>query len=429
MKKIFHVIFTLLLSASAVSAQWQETSLRTTVNSTSGISTLYYDGNILWAGSLSRVFKSENKGETWTETTSGGINVLQTNVQAIIRLDDYVYVAFGGNGNKQIYRTNDEGKTWELDMDGYSQSQHVTHFYTHKEFVVAKLETNNVLYKKNSDTEWSKLDVQDSRFNTPVTIFSRGDSLVLTSGQNGPAIALTDDMGETWTYRTVDWGNDLPSNGDWMSNVWHGKHDKSQMYGVHRGFTTTPRLAYVYSFVKSGDAMNSFGVVTGHESYGSTLNTMWISDNDVYMAFSKSVVIRSTDGGQTWIDLSNNILSFVQYTHLPVTAMEVIDGRLFVAGNQNGVLVYESEVTSMADLSYGNSISFYPSPASEIVTVENLPAGSDLSILDISGNEVYNTTTSDSNITINISGLDNGLYILRAGNKDNITSRKLIINR
>lgn len=426
-RKIIIALSLLIVTLNA-NAQWQETSLRTTVNSSHFISKLYYDGNVLWAGSLARIYKSEDKGSTWTEV-SAGINAPQATVKDIIKLDNYIYVAFGGNGNRQVYRTNDAGQNWEIDTAGWVGIFFATNLYTYQDYLIAKLETNLILYKKNSDTQWTTLTVPDSRFYSPNTIFSKGDSLVLTSGQSGPALALTTDMGQTWTTRSVTWGLGLPSNGDWYgaNTVWHGRYNKEEIFGVFRGFVTTPSLSYVYDFVKTTDGMITFDTIRGYD-FSSDINTMWINNQDVFIGFYGSEVIHSTDGGQTWSDITDNLHSFVQWMHLPIQSLEVVDGNIFLSGNQNGVLM-RATTTGIANITPTSEITLYPNPASNIVTINHTPIGSMLTITDITGKLVYNTAITNSQHTINTTDFENGVYIIKVITDKAILNKKLIINK
>lgn len=417
-----------VLSVLQANAQWRETSLKTDVNSNNGITKLYYDNDVFWAGSRSRVYKSEDKGNSWTNVSTG-IDVLQTDVKDIIKLDNYVYVAFGGNGNKQIYRTNNNGQSWSLDSAGHTQFQHVTNFYTHQDYVVAKLETNFVLFKKNTDSEWSTFSIPDTRFNTPQTIFSKGDTLVLTSGQSTPGMALTTDMGQTWTFRNTNWGADLPANGDWTFGVWHGKQNKQQMFGTHRGFTTSPPLQYIYHFVNSYDGMQSFDTISFNSS---GLVNMWLQDDDLYAGFIRSNselenrIMHSSNRGQSWTDITGNMLDFVQFKHLPVSCIEVIDGVVFVAGNQNGVLTNGTTVGISNKQQNKSSISVYPNPTKNSIMVKGIERNSEISIFNALGQSVYHSKNLQAQ-SIDVSLLPLGIYVLHCQDIDGSMTQTIFV--
>lgn len=418
MKNLF---FLIIFLSTALSAQWHESSFRSSMNNSSTVTTLYYDGTLLWAGSRSQVYNSADKGVSWSNVTSGGITVNQADVKAIIRLNEYVYVAFGGNGNKTIYRSNDNGQSWMPDMEGYTQFQHVTHFYTYNDYIVGKLETNAVLYKKNSDKSWSTLAVPDSRFASPATIFTKGDSLVITSGQSGPAIALTTDMGQNWKIRSTSWGNDIPANGDWHLPVWHGRFNSGQVYGVNRGFVTSPRLEYVYNFVSSDDGMTTF---TKKNTFfqTETISTMWIHNNEIFVAYSRSNVWHSSDGGLTFTDITANLKSFVQYLHLPILSMEVVDNKLFIAGNQNGILVYEL-VTSVDS---HPTIGVLSTVISGKYLLSTFGESALYQIFNLNGKLKYSGQVQGMNQEIDIRHLPGGMYILHVESEGKTSVHKLI---
>ena len=410
---------------SDLDAQWQETAFRTNMNSTALVTKLYYDGTSLWAGSRSTVYRSADKGNSWENVTSGGITVNQTDVKDIIQLGEYIYVAFGGNGNKQIYRSKDNGKTWEADMAGYTQFQHVTNFYTYKDYVLGKLETKAVIYKKNSDSQWSTLVVPDSRFNSPVTIFSKGDSLILTSGQGGPAIALTVNMGQTWTTRVVSWGNEVPANGDWLvPAVWHGRYNKEQMAGVNRGFVTSPRLEYVYNFLKTNDGMYSF---TKNNTFFQTENisTIWFTNDVFFVAYTRSNVWKSTDGGQNFTDITGNLKGFVQYLHLPILSMEVVDDKLFVAGNQNGILV-SSVVPTSVESTEATLSGVFPNSAKDKIKVYSSMENAFVRIISSEGKEMTGRRPLTLTDELNIAHFPKGMYIVQVLSAEKTEAHKII---
>lgn len=81
------------------------------------------------------------------------------------------------------------------------------------------------------------------------------------------------------------------------------------------------------------------------------------------------------------------------------------------------------------NLTLSNSILLSPNPAKDFVTISNIPSGSIVTILDITGKVLYSPTTTNEQTTINTTGFTNGIYLIRVDNNGNSTNKKLIINK
>ncbi len=432
-----NVIFALSLLAApmiTLHAQWEQVSMPDTLVG-NNVTKLYYDGSTFWAGGWSRICKSEDKGDSWT-SASTGINVIQGHVKDIIKVDNYVYACFGGNGNHQVYRTNNGGDNWEVDTAGWIGFFYATKLYRHGAYVVALMESNIVLYKTNSDAKWSKLNVPDDRFMTPRTIFSIGDTLVLEDGQNGPALALTTDMGQTWTIRDINWGPGIPENGGFLpTQVFHGKEKTDHIFGVYKGHdgNVTP-YKEVFAFLSTTDGMSTFQTVNLGFENDAPLNTMWINNQDIYVAIQGAnsdtlkKILYSNDAGTTWSDRTENMYSFVQYKHLPVSSIEVVNGVVFIAGNQPWILKYGKDNVSTENV-YGlkNDVRLHPNPAKDRLILSHLKNGSLLSIMDLSGKVLYQSIATNTYEIVNISNFTNGIYIVQVAYNNAIVNKKVII--
>lgn len=97
---------------------------------------------------------------------------------------------------------------------------------------------------------------------------------------------------------------------------------------------------------------------------------------------------------------------------------------LWMATPQGGQLIDMSQQTASVNKNIVANISVYPNPASSNITI-NVPAGFSKinSVLyDIMGREVANTDTN----TINIAGLSNGIYIVKANIDGKIYQQRII---
>ncbi|MDD4830246.1 MAG: T9SS type A sorting domain-containing protein, partial [Bacteroidales bacterium] len=74
----------------------------------------------------------------------------------------------------------------------------------------------------------------------------------------------------------------------------------------------------------------------------------------------------------------------------------------------------------------------YPNPASDILNIEinnTTKEVLNLNIYNIMGSLVKTETTAANNNQINISDLNNGIYLIEIESKDLITKQKLIIQK
>jgi uncharacterized delta-60 repeat protein len=114
------------------------------------------------------------------------------------------------------------------------------------------------------------------------------------------------------------------------------------------------------------------------------------------------------------------------------------DGKIVVAGSTcTGscdfvLLRYNNSdaTTGVADNSiFPTNPVIFPNPANDFVTVSNLPKGSAVSILDITGKVIYNSTIKDEKTRINTTDFVNGVYILQVSNNGSIATTKLVVNK
>lgn len=88
-----------------------------------------------------------------------------------------------------------------------------------------------------------------------------------------------------------------------------------------------------------------------------------------------------------------------------------------------------SPSTSIIENTTYNTFSVYPNPTIAFVTLANIPNGSAINIIDITGKVVYNSVSKTENHTINTSDFINGVYIVQIMNKGNIATQKLVVSK
>lgn len=137
-----------------------------------------------------------------------------------------------------------------------------------------------------------------------------------------------------------------------------------------------------------------------------------------------------------WIQIASLGADVTYYHHTGLNPGEDYFYRVR-AYNSNGNSAYSNIagatelVTGIADFdNVFNTLIVYPNPANEFVTLTNIPNGSTVKILDVTGKVVYSSaTTNDQTTAINMIDFKNGIYLIRIDNNGNIANRKLVVNK
>jgi DNA-binding beta-propeller fold protein YncE len=94
----------------------------------------------------------------------------------------------------------------------------------------------------------------------------------------------------------------------------------------------------------------------------------------------------------------------------------------------DGLLTVNKDTATPIVSATDSTIKIYPNPAKDFVMVEN--AENDvISIIDFSGKEVYSTKVLNSAARIDVSKLNQGVYILKVNNNHQNYAKTLLINR
>jgi hypothetical protein len=87
-----------------------------------------------------------------------------------------------------------------------------------------------------------------------------------------------------------------------------------------------------------------------------------------------------------------------------------------------------SDVISKVDLSLSKDIAIYPNPASNLLTLSNLPLNAAVSVFAIDGKMVTKFETSkDNRKDINVSRWNKGVYLFHIESKNGKTIKKVVV--
>ena len=257
------------------------------------------DSQILFAASTSAIFCSSDGGLFWKQMGAAPIN---TSIQGLTTAFGCLYAAT----NVGVYRSSDSGKTWQGVNEGLL-TQRISDIVAHDSATFALV---GGMWFRAENTRLSSFTFPNGRIvnlrATPAFLFAFTDSTI-------------------WRSRN---GHDWQQIGIRPNNVSFGKITATENERVHYVATTDG----IYRSIDSGRswrpawlqsrAVYEFGIVTD-TIYASSILMQ-------YPSILPAVLLRSTDGGNTWQEQNlkgssvsssvDNIVSFRQGLYCAITS-------------------------------------------------------------------------------------------------------------
>ncbi|MBU8934723.1 MAG: hypothetical protein KOO62_12060 [candidate division Zixibacteria bacterium] len=280
---IYITLDTLMHTVDTVWAEWNAVTsgVTTAINSVAMVS----NTTGLAVGDDGVVLATADGGATWTDASI--VDVTEDLLK--VRFDNTSTGWIVGEGGKILY-TTDGGNNWT------SQTSEVTHDL----YDITSRTTSNLIAAgsltliKTSDggTTWQANP--SGTISTPslMDITFVNDSLGFAVGFGG-AILRTTDGGETWEYRRR---NKESFVDEWFTEVqfW----DESTGWSI--GFT--PTQGAIWNTANGGESWIKQS--TDDEEWTSRAEGMFFLNQDIGWIVAVDKVLKTTDGGATWTDLS-----------------------------------------------------------------------------------------------------------------------------
>ncbi len=144
-----------------------------------GINAIYKYGNYLFAGSDGYgVFRSSDNGATW-ETVNNGIDSTSY-VYAFGQIGSWLYISVNGSA----YRSNDYGETWSSDSWGIPDGIIYTFYTAPNDYYIFIGTDDGVYYDTNPGGEWQKVTDQSFVYNSVYSIAYK-DGTLFFAGEPG----------------------------------------------------------------------------------------------------------------------------------------------------------------------------------------------------------------------------------------------------
>jgi photosystem II stability/assembly factor-like uncharacterized protein len=311
-----------------------------------------FNTDIVYYGSKNKIYKSTDRGETFTQT---GINVPNaSNIKSII-LDDAnpgtFLVAIDSSPNDKIYKTTDDGQTWMLKLNegqmsifGIPMEQDPSHPDTIYTMVDDKFKRST-----NFGDTWITIASNFGPVLAPCDIAVFPDTSIILIGDNGTGIFRSLDYGLTWA-QVFSTSGEIPTFAvDYMNpgTVWATK------WSGGGGFLKSTDYGANWTTVSEFNGIGMWGVHVQPDNSNLVMNA----------CYSCGSSWRSVNGGATWTQIS-----------LPSTNYQIfiVDSITQFAAQGNGFYKLNSdlfipvELTSFTAETSENEISLNWTTATEL---------------------------------------------------------------
>lgn len=93
------------------------------------------------------------------------------------------------------------------------------------------------------------------------------------------------------------------------------------------------------------------------------------------------------------------------------------------------LLIAVQDLTSTNNIDISNQIKIYPNPAKDVVHIDGLTTGAQLTLIDMFGRTLQNVVVKSKNYSFNVAKLPSGIYTVQINVNGTIANRKIVINR
>ena len=411
----------------------------------------YYDeNNAILSGNQGTICYSGNGGYTWD------IHSERTFVGEILQLlftnNEIAYAsAAGGSGGVatyDIYKTYDGGENWSLIK--YFMQLGTFHFLNEDLGFAAINEPNLTIYKTtNGGQGWDMIELDNFNFE-PRCIQFHDELNGIICGEN--IIIKTSDGGYNWTeintgfstsYTDIEYknenevyicGNSLiiisTDGGTTWSNYSFGSN--LHLTDIYLKDNNTIFITGRDTIVKSYDNGETWSGAIINNQNMIDFQSIHFPTSDIGYAVGHGqyeTIVKTIDGGETWNVINSKSTSGLNAVHF-------IDENIGLVIGENGIVLKTTTggITGFEELDPVSSNSLFevfPNPFSDNISISiNAEIQNQLlvSIYDLSGKLILEKTFPNkiNELNLNLSGLENGIYLCNVKFDGRIVSRKIV---
>jgi len=164
---------------------------------------------------------------------------------------------------------------------------------------------------------------------------------------------------------------------------------------------------------------------TATETFAVTVNTV---NNQVTHSFD-SLYASQAGATYVWLDCAtgNPIPGATGRTFRP-TQNGLYSVLIFTTDGCNA----ESDCITVSNVGVSTTVfdalTVAPNPASSVVTIANIPTGSEVKMFDLTGKVVYRAN-GKTTLAVNVSEFNDGVYMIQISNSNGITTKKVVVKK
>ena len=383
-------------------ADWEETNTGLTAGRLWSLAT---SGTNLFAGTDNGVYRSTDRGNTWTKVNEFDIASL------VVSPTGYIFAGSGGYRFPGIYRSTDNGDTW-----------------THVEKTIwpvfdSAVDSNGYIFAGSAGV-YRSTDYGDSWTQIGLAHLILSSLAVNSAGyifasveQRGDALYRSTDNGTNWTRLDLPgWPRQLAVNS--VGNIFVTSYSESYDGGFHE-------YHRLYRSTDNGDTWQEITSLTGNKH----ISALAINSADYIFAGTAGEVYRSTDNGDSWVNVG-------WVDNLSVSCFAFDPGGYIFAGSYFNGRVYRS-INPTIPVPPHQLYQNYPNPFNSSTRISfNIHERSHVKLVvyDILGREVRKPVDEEKDagkyeLEFDAAGLPSGVYFytLQVGGKNE--ARKMVLLR
>jgi hypothetical protein len=155
----------------------------------------------------------------------------------------------------------------------------------------------------------------------------------------------------------------------------------------------------------------------------------WTDNSDNEDGFR---VQRSTNGGASFMNIATLGVNVTSYSDNSVVEGTEYWYRVLsynAAGSAvSSVVQITAAVVGISENTMG-MFHVFPNPASEMVTIFNIPQDTSVEICDLTGKTVFSSMVSEDSVQIDVSTAVNGVYFVKVSHNGTVSTEKLVIQK
>lgn len=347
-------------------------------------------------------------GNNWAAITNGTFQTSANANNELIFIGNYIYVR---STESDIYRTPDNGTTWEMDTAGLSIGyfSQVQMLFTDGTYLFASVDK---LYRKlPSDSIWTAIP----NTGAAIAMVKKDNNLFAVFGSQ---IYSSSDSGLNWSAML---STNFPTptvNPLVLAGTRLIVHNSNLYYGSRDG---------VYKSTDNGDNWTRIDV--GFQQTFSMVEITALYSDGAYLFAStrnSTNAYKSTDNGNTWSDISTGLTD-------KVTSFVANNGNIYASLFGKGQIYTIDNGASLGISSInGPTISAYPNPATTLLTinfnnVKNTSAH--FTLTNSLGEIIFEKKLNEIENNIDLTPIANGIYTYQLETNDYTFNDKLIIQK